>query len=155
MVAGRFWCSYAWVSLTQTAPARPRAACAPVCTPVCTPVCARVQACARVHVLCRRPVGGVAWCGGVVVWRPVCCAVQRRWYGVVCAVPLIPFSLCLSRRCAVVLWCAAGWCAGVCTGVVSYLFSAGGGAGACLFLSSGGGAVVVCIRICILAFRLS
>ena len=24
VVAGRFWCSYAWVSLTQTARARPR-----------------------------------------------------------------------------------------------------------------------------------
>ena len=46
VVAGRFWCSYAWVSLTQTAPVRPRGwvqACA--------------QACARSF---RR------WCGGGV-----------------------------------------------------------------------------------------
>ena len=42
VVAGHFWCSYAWVSLTQTACARPRAACAPVCARVCT--CTRVCA---------------------------------------------------------------------------------------------------------------
>ena len=35
VVAGHFWCSYAWVSLTQTACARPRA---PVL--VCAGVCA-------------------------------------------------------------------------------------------------------------------
>ncbi len=51
MVAGRFWCSYAWVSLTPTAPVRPRAG-----------------VCRRVHVL----LGGVyAVCTlcGVVWWR--------------------------------------------------------------------------------------
>ena len=37
VVAGRFWCSYAWVSLTQTAPVRPRA-----------PVLERACACVRV-----------------------------------------------------------------------------------------------------------
>ena len=37
VVAGRFWCSYAWVSLTPTTPARPRA-----------PVIERVQARVRV-----------------------------------------------------------------------------------------------------------
>ena len=37
VVAGHFWCSYAWVSLTQTARARPRA-----------PVIERVCACVRV-----------------------------------------------------------------------------------------------------------
>ena len=41
VVAGRFWCSYAWVSLTQTAPARPRG-CA--CVRLCTRVCVRVRA---------------------------------------------------------------------------------------------------------------
>ena len=35
VVAGRFWCSYAWVSLTQTAPVRPRAR---VLERACTPV---------------------------------------------------------------------------------------------------------------------
>ena len=35
VVAGRFWCSYAWVSLTQTARVRPRA-----------PGIERVRACA-------------------------------------------------------------------------------------------------------------
>ena len=42
VVAGHFWCSYAWVSLTQTACARPRAACAPVlaCVQACAGVCA-------------------------------------------------------------------------------------------------------------------
>ena len=43
VVAGRFWCSYAWVSLTQTAPARPRGC---LCACVCVPVCACVRACA-------------------------------------------------------------------------------------------------------------
>ena len=37
VVAGRFWCSYAWVSLTPTARARPRA-----------PVLERACACVRV-----------------------------------------------------------------------------------------------------------
>ena len=37
VVAGRFWCSYAWVSLTQTARVRPRA-----------PVLERACACVRV-----------------------------------------------------------------------------------------------------------
>ena len=45
VVAGRFWCSYAWVSLTQTAPARPRG-----CLCACVPVCVRVCACARLCV---------------------------------------------------------------------------------------------------------
>ena len=49
VVAGRFWCSYAWVSLTQTAPVRPRGclcACVRVCA--CSPVCARAGVCAGV-----------------------------------------------------------------------------------------------------------
>ena len=60
VVAGRFRCSYAWVSLTPTAPARPRA---PV---FCTRVRARARlerVCTRVHV----PLGG----GVAVVWRLV------------------------------------------------------------------------------------
>ena len=36
VVAGRFWCSYAWVSLTQTARVRPRA-------PVIERACRRVR----------------------------------------------------------------------------------------------------------------
>ena len=48
VVAGRFWCSYAWVSLTQTPPVRPRG-----CVLACVPVCA--GGCVRVCV----PVGGV------------------------------------------------------------------------------------------------
>ena len=36
VVAGRFWCSYAWVSLTPTTRVRPRA-------PVIERVCARVR----------------------------------------------------------------------------------------------------------------
>ena len=38
VVAGRFWCSYAWVSLTPTPPARPRAPvrlCARLCVRAC------------------------------------------------------------------------------------------------------------------------
>ena len=42
VVAGHFWCSYAWVSLTPTTPARPRA-------PV---FCTRVRACARFERVC-------------------------------------------------------------------------------------------------------
>ena len=60
VVAGRFWCSYAWVSLTQTAPARPRAG-----------VPAGVQACVPAGVpagvrLCVPVGGGVASCVGSV-----------------------------------------------------------------------------------------
>ena len=44
VVAGRFWCSYAWVSLTPTTRVRPRA-------PV---FCTRVRAGARLERACRR-----------------------------------------------------------------------------------------------------
>ena len=66
VVAGRFWCSYAWVSLTPTAPVRPRG-----CLCACVRLCVRVQACvcAPVHVL----LGGV--------WRPVA-VVCGVWRGV-------------------------------------------------------------------------
>ena len=78
VVAGRFWCSYAWVSLTQTAPARPRA-----CLCVCRR-CVRARACVCVPVggvcvLCRRCGGGVGWLGvgaGLPLFRPVA-VVQR------------------------------------------------------------------------------
>ena len=92
VVAGRFWCSYAWVSLTQTAPARPRGclrACVRVCVCVqaCARLCRRVQACAC--VLCRRVQrcaagagGGVASCVGGVALGVVCCG---------CVCRLIPF----------------------------------------------------------------
>ena len=85
VVAGRFWCSYAWVSLTQTAPARPRG-CLCACTPVCTPVCAPVCACGCVHRRvrsCRRCVRcvGVVWCAVVcaVLWCVQCCGVAVLW----------------------------------------------------------------------------
>ena len=42
VVAGRFWCSYAWVSLTQTACARPRG-CLPACLQACVRVCTGVR----------------------------------------------------------------------------------------------------------------
>ena len=48
VVAGRFWCSYAWVSLTQTAPARPRAgvpAGVPAGVRLCVPVGGGVASC--------------------------------------------------------------------------------------------------------------
>ena len=48
VVAGRFWCSYAWVSLTPTAPARPRG-CLCACVRLCVGVCLR--GCARACVL--------------------------------------------------------------------------------------------------------
>ena len=69
VVAGHFWCSYAWVSLTQTPPVRPRG-CLCACVPVCARLCACVQACAHV------PIGGCTRCVlGVysvwVVWRLV------------------------------------------------------------------------------------
>ena len=69
VVAGRFWCSYACVSLTQTACARPRAACAPVCACVCR----RVHACVCVPIGGGvRVLRGVVWfC--VVVWRAAGC----------------------------------------------------------------------------------
>ena len=71
VVAGRFWCSYAWVSLTPTAPVRPRApvfctrvrvrarserACAGGCAGGCVRLC--VRAGAPVCVL----IGGVVVC---------------------------------------------------------------------------------------------
>ena len=65
MVAGRFWCSYARVSLTQTAPVRPRGwvqACAGVPARSfrrCVPWCAVCRRCAVVCSRCRC----VAWCG--------------------------------------------------------------------------------------------
>ena len=66
VVAGRFWCSYAWVSLTPTAPARPRGcvlACVCAGVRLCVRACAGV--CAGVCVL----IGGVAVCvRGVAVW---------------------------------------------------------------------------------------
>ena len=137
VVAGRFWCSYAWVSLTPTTPARPRA-------PVIERGCARVRVqSARVRSSrrsCRRCVPVVQrWCGAwcrrwCVVWGGVCFC--RRWVVCCCcgggcvlalghtsfrigavAVPL--FSLA-----AVVLWC--------CGCAVIPLFSAGYGGGACL-----------------------
>ena len=115
VVAGRFWCSYAWVSLTPTTPARPRA---PV---FCTRARARARyraracACARLERVRARafytacvqarffyaragvpvgvPVGGVAWCGAWwwwrcgVVWCLVVVAVWRGWRcGVRCGV---------------------------------------------------------------------
>ena len=81
VVAGRFWCSYAWVSLTQTPPARPRAACAPVCTPVCACGCVRVRVrvCTGVRS-CRRCVR----CVGAVVWCVLRCAALRGVLLAVC-----------------------------------------------------------------------
>ena len=78
VVAGRFRCSYALVSLTQTAPARPRGclcACVHVRVPVCTPVCARV---------CVPLGGGVPLCvrGVYAVWRGVVCGGGGGWRGV-------------------------------------------------------------------------
>ena len=72
VVAGRFWCSYAWVSLTQTACARPRG-CACACACVCAGVCVPIGGVRRCAAVC----GGGRWCvGGVllcrwwwVVWR--------------------------------------------------------------------------------------
>ena len=103
VVAGRFWCSYAWVSLTQTACARPRG-CLCACTRVCVPV-------GGVQAVC-------AWLGGA-----------------------IPFSVSLS----VVQRCAGG--------------------GRCLPLFAGRwlhpsfplsvSLCTLCIRTCVLAFRLS
>ena len=66
VVAGRFWCSYARASLTQTAPARPRGclrACVHACVPACVPACARSSR--RGVSVC---VGGVALGVGGVVW---------------------------------------------------------------------------------------
>ena len=116
VVAGRFWCSYAWVSLTQTAPVRPRARCVGACSPVCAPVCACVRLCrrvrARVCVPLRGVCGGVAagwvvlwrcwrWCGGAVIpLFSLRCGVA--WCGA------IPLFLFLSLR-----WCAAVWRCGV------------------------------------------
>lgn len=64
VVAGRFWCSYAWVSLTQTAPVRPRGcvlACAGVRAGVPVLVCACVRLCAFIEARAGAcvPVGGV------------------------------------------------------------------------------------------------
>ena len=75
VVAGHFWCSYAWVSLTMPAPVRPlldtdyqyqillpACLCSRVCARLCRCVlsCARVLSCAGVLVvtLCTS-VGGV------------------------------------------------------------------------------------------------
>ena len=112
VVAGRFWCSYAWVSLTQTACARPRAACAPGC--------ARVQACVRSYRRCVRGVYAV--CGGVALARVVgACLffVLRR---------LAAYLFCfLSRRCrACLFWLCISLCISLCVvlciGMCSSLF---------------------------------
>ena len=110
VVAGRFWCSYAWVSLTQTAPVRPRA-CVPVRARVCVRGCACVLACvcaSSTRVLAVWRCGGaagcvgavcwvVAWCVGVVWWRhtsfpPLSLGGCWRWRCAL-AVPLFCFSL--------------------------------------------------------------
>ena len=120
MVAGRFWCSYARASLTQTAPVRPRGC-----------VCVRVQACVQACTLVCVPIGGVWRCA--VVWCAAaggCWVVWWVWWVVWCGA--IPLLLYLSRW----RWCA--FCAGGvlllgCRWVVlAYLFFSLV-AGACLF----------------------
>ena len=151
MVAGRFWCSYAWVSLTPTAPARPRGClcacvrgCRRACVRACSPVrvCRRVHAgvCVRVHVCVRsfrrrRCV--------YVVWR--CVLRCRRCGGVVC-------------RCAVVWvwrWCGVlpvycGVCVLAHTSFPLYLFFSSGGAARCVLLwwlcTSFASVCTVCVR---------
>ena len=77
VVAGRFWCSYAWVSLTLAARLRPRGCVRAPVRASSTRPCARARACASYPRLCacalpirvraRFLLGGVlAWCG--VVW---------------------------------------------------------------------------------------
>ena len=120
VVAGRFWCSYAWVSLTQTAPARPRGclcACVQACVRACSPVhvCARgcVRSYRRCVPLCRR-CGGV-WCvaGWVGLW------------------PLTSFALC---ACA----CLFSFCISLC---ISFCVRTVLSLSASLYLSLGGVAV--------------
>ncbi len=77
VVAGRFWCSYAWVSLTQTAPVRPRG-CVLACARLCTPVLACVHACRRSSTRCVR--------GVYAVWRGV---QAGRVVAVWCAVAVV------------------------------------------------------------------
>lgn len=120
VVAGRFWCSYAWVSLTLTAPVRPRG-CVRACTRSSTRLCVRL--CVRSSrwwcAVVWRPVvccgGGVGWC--VVVWRGVyagcaCVYAVCRWVvaGCWCAgIPLFSLSLAwCSVVCALVVLCAGG-----------------------------------------------
>ena len=75
VVAGRFWCSYARVSLTQTAPVRPRGW-----------VCAGVRLCARVCVRVRSYRWVVAvWCGVAVWCHTSFLLLSRRWCAVVVA----------------------------------------------------------------------
>ena len=114
VVAGRFWCSYAWVSLTQTAPARPRG-CLCVCVRLCACVQACVQACVRSS---RRGVGVVyAVCRGVaVVWR-------AGWRGGCWRWVLVLASFCAVVCCCVIplfvyLFSAGVPCAGVPVGAV-------------------------------------
>ena len=59
VVAGRFWCSFSSVSLTQPAPVRRRASCVGACSPV--QACAGV--CVRSFRRCVRCVYAVVWCG--------------------------------------------------------------------------------------------
>ena len=109
VVAGRFWCSYAWVSLTQTACARPRA---PAC--LCAPVRARV---------CAPLGGGVRWCA--VVWCVVWCGAWcRRW--VCCGVGsgCLPFLLGGGGACLLYsLWAVVCWCSVLYSYLYSYLCS--------------------------------
>ena len=124
VVAGRFWCSYAWASLTLTTRARPRA---PVfCTRARVRARYRARACRRASSSARGRVpassrracvllGGVAVvCGGVAlgvpVWRPVVC----RW----CVGGVAPYLFFLSTF----LYRRRWWCAVV---VAAYLFFIG------------------------------
>ena len=98
VVAGRFWCSYAWVSLTPTAPARPRGclhacvrgcrrACVRACSPVRVPRRVHAGVCVRVHVCVRSFRRRRWWC-------------RRCVHGVVLGVCV----LCRCVRCGVVVW---------------------------------------------------
>lgn len=100
VVAGRFWCSYAWVSLTQTAPVRPRG-----CVQACAQAC--VQACVRSF---RRLGGCRRSCRRVqVVWRWVVAGWVGLWLGtrsyLFFASLFSPLSFSLGG--GAVLWCCA------------------------------------------------
>ena len=101
VVAGRFWCSYAWVSLTQTAPVRPRG-----CVLACAGVCAGVRSFRRLGGGGATGVAVWRWCGALVVW----CAVAPYLF------LLIPLFRCVVYRCCACLFCR--WCI-VC---VSYVY---------------------------------
>ena len=116
VVAGRFWCSYAWVSLTQTAPVRPRG-CVQACAGVCACLCVRARLCAPVCV----PLGWLWCCAVVVLWRHpsflyrwVCwvvaaVAVVHGGAGWVPRHPSLPLSLPLG--CAGLCWVPPlAWC---------------------------------------------